>query len=199
MATPDTLFTVLGFESRPTWKMCPAERLAIIGLIEVLRPLVTLELGHGHGTCTEWLAKYSHSVYSVDQSPWVIESCKRWGNVHPLHMTTSDALNSFISKGSRFDLAIVDAGHSYKAGRSDLEGTLKIADVILLHDTFNPQCRAGYTDALEGSGAFADLDFLSGGQQSDGGWGGLGVVLPKIPDHSIRSISPRMPYVAVPN
>ena len=42
-----------------------------------------------------------------------------------------------------FDLAIIDADHSKNAVFNDVTGILPHSEVILMHDSFNPECRKG--------------------------------------------------------
>ncbi len=54
---------LLGLEKSQSWMMAPNERLAIIGIINIIKPISVLELGYASGGCTEYLSKYSKNVY----------------------------------------------------------------------------------------------------------------------------------------
>lgn len=189
---PSNLAKFLSIEPENNWLMSPVERLVIIGLLEIVRPARTLELGHRFGGCTEWMCRYSGEVHSVDVDPWVIESCKRWPNAHPVHADTQTAMRDFEQRGVHFDFALVDADHSYESARDDLMTAARIADIIVLHDSFNPVCRSGYVAALEQMNAYSDLDLADGHIQSDGIWGGLGIVVTSIPKGTQRQFTPRL-------
>ena len=190
MSSPH-LAKFLSVEPENRWLMSPVERFVLLGLLELLRPARTLELGHRFGGCTEWLCRYSGEVHSVDLDIAVVESCKRWPNAHPVQADTQSALRDFASRNLRFDFALVDADHAFASARDDLLGAVRLADVVVLHDSFNPECRAGYLAALEQVDAYADLDLADGHIQSNGLWGGLGIVVPGLPRVTKRHLTPR--------
>lgn len=190
--TRSHLATFLSLDPADRWLMSPVERMVMIGLLEVLRPARTLELGHRFGGCTEWLCRYSGEVHSVDIDAGVVESCKRWPNARPVHADTQGAMREFERAGMRFDLAVVDADHSFVAARDDLLGAVRLADVVVLHDSFNPECRSGYVAALAAIDAYADLDLADGHIQTDGLWGGLGIVVPGLPRSTKRCLTSRL-------
>jgi hypothetical protein len=189
-APSQTLNAVLGLEPS-TWMMSPAERLAVIGLIYLLRPKSVLELGSGDGGLTRWLAQLVPEVTTVDLNPRVRTACEGLGNVMAMCMTTTEALDQFAQEGRRFDVVMVDADHSAKGTRQDLEGALCISDIVLMHDTFHPSCRAGIEQALAGRDVYANLDLVEGGLQPDGLWGGLGLVMSALPKSSRIFVTPR--------
>ena len=185
------LVKFLSCEEENRWLMSPVERLVIVGLLELLRPARALELGHRFGGCTEWLCRYCGEVHSVDIDPAVVESCQQWSNAIPVHADTQTAIREFSRRGVRFDFALVDADHSFAAARDDLLGAAGLADVVVLHDSFNPECRAGYLAAAQQLDAFVDLDLADGHLQEDGLWGGLGIVVPGLRGAS-RHMTPRV-------
>jgi hypothetical protein len=163
------------------WAMTPAERLVVVGLLELLRPATALELGHLAGGCTAWLSRYCQEVFTCDIDRRVVASSKRFANVQALHMTSAKALALLKRQGRHLDLIVIDADHSFEGACRDLRGALPLADVILLHDSSNPTCRSGYQEALKDHDVYADLDLVEGHVQPDGLWGGLGVVLTQLP------------------
>jgi len=182
----------LSLEPENRWMMSPVERLVIVGLLEILKPNRSLELGHRFGGCTEYIAKYSREVVSVDIDETVLESCKRWKNVEAMHADSSSALMDLSARGKRFDFALIDADHSFASARDDLLKTAALADTIVLHDSFNPECRSGYLAALEQLDVYSDLDLADGHIQSDGLWGGLGVVVTSLKRDTKRHLTPRI-------
>lgn len=173
------------------WMMAPSERLALVGLLAMLRPRRTLELGCAQGVLTGWLSEYSEQVISVDIDAHVLRVAEALPNVVGLHMTTDEATQRFAAEGRRFDLTIIDADHSREGVRRDLEAAIGFSDVIVLHDTYHPPCRDGMTAVLERHDVFADLELVPGGLQTDGLWGGLGVVLPGVPRGAAAFVTPR--------
>jgi hypothetical protein len=108
-------------------------------------------------------------------------------------MTTAAAITRFRTEGRRFELAFIDADHTHDGARDDLRGVLPMAEVILMHDTTNPPCRAGYVEALRGAGCWHDLDLVEGHIQVDGMWGGIGIVVPSVPITAKTCITARTP------
>jgi predicted O-methyltransferase YrrM len=160
----------------PDWLMTMAERFALIGLLDVLKPKEVLELGVRFGGATEHLSRFSKQVTSVDLDAQVLDVAKRYNNVVALCMNTGKALDGFIASGKRFDLCIVDADHSYHGAKSDLEKAIKVADVIICHDSMNPECSRGYQDALnqcKGEYIYSKMDAVL----NEGIWGGFLLVL----------------------
>jgi hypothetical protein len=151
-----------------------------------------LEIGHRLGGCTRWFSEYSGHVWTVDVDPHVIESSKRFPNVTPMHMTSTEAMKRLASQGQRFELALIDGDHSTEVACSDLQQAMELCDVIVLHDAANPACRKGYKEALQGKSVVADLDWIDGRLQPDGLWGGLGIVLTTLPSSLERVITPAL-------
>lgn len=159
------------------WHMFPSERLALIGLLQTIKPKKTLEIGHFLGGCTKYLSLYSEEVFTVDINPYVIESSKRFNNVRPFNTHSLKAMENFLLQDLRFDLAIIDGDHSKDGAAADVTAAMKIADVIIMHDAANPECRRGYSKALVNSDAYYDLDFVDGKYLVNGAWGGFGLIL----------------------
>jgi hypothetical protein len=128
------------------------------------------------GGATKWLSKYSEQVITVDVNEFVRRACKDYSNVEAWNCSTSEAATKIQQQNLKFDLAVVDADHSRKAVKADIEGLLDCTEVILMHDSFNPDCRRGMLDALEHQSSHAyNLDFVSSNLKHDGLWGGFGI------------------------
>ncbi len=159
--------------------MLQNERFYIMGLLHTLKPKRTLELGCRFGGCLEYLASFSDHVVTVDLDSQVICIGNKYNNVTPLCMDTKRALDGFIASGKRFDLCIVDADHSYAGAKADLERAMKIADVIVCHDTQDRDCRSGYEAAINGNPElirYANLDACP----NFGVWGGLALIITNV-------------------
>lgn len=190
MGVPTPLRRVLGLDALG-WMMAPSERLAIVGLLAMLRPKTALELGCADGGLTSWLSTYAEAVVTVDIDEKVLRVAASLPNVTPLHMTSAEATCRLEAEGRRFDLTVVDADHSAAGVRRDLESALRFSEVIVLHDTYNPDCRAGIVEVLAGRDVYHDLDLVPGGLQPDGLWGGLGIVIPGLSVSEPRHVTPR--------
>lgn len=160
------------------WLMSAREKLCLIGLLELLRPKKSLEFGFHRGGATSWLAKFSDSVITVDVNEYVDDAAKSFTNVTSWNSTTDEAVERIKKQQLSFDLAIIDADHSRKAVSRDLQGILPYADIILLHDSSNPDCRKGMLDVLGKQDSHAySLDLISSSIKHDGLWGGIGIAV----------------------
>lgn len=172
------------------WMMNPAERLAIIGLLEVLRPGRALEIGYGYGGFTRVLSRYAAEVHTVDTHERVLAISRELPQVTAWHATSDEVLSRFAREGARFDFCLLDGDHSRAAARRDLDAAIGIAEVIVMHDAGNPECRAGYAEALAVHDVYANLDWVDGRIQVDGPWGGFGLVLTGYPRNQPYRITP---------
>lgn len=158
------------------WLMSTREKLGLIGLLELLKPKTVLEFGYHRGGATKWLSRYSGSLITVDVNEFVGQAENDFQNVRAWNCTTQEALKRIKNDSLHFDLAIVDADHSRVAVASDIRGLLDHANLILMHDSCNPDCRKGMKDALKDQTSHAYyLDFITSIYKHDGLWGGLGL------------------------
>lgn len=130
--------------------------MGLQALLERMRPELSLEIGTYQGGSLQVLAHYSREVISVDIDPEVARHLKpffnnvefRVGNSHTLLPSLIGELNQ---AGKQPDFVLIDADHSTEAVRRDIEAVLQIRIckpmVILMHDSFNPECRAGILSA----------------------------------------------------
>lgn len=157
----------------PNWLMTSAERCAIIGLISRLEPTHTLEIGYRFGGCTGFLAEFSKQVSSVDLDANVLNAGNHWTNAKGYHENSVDFLKRAIEEGRRFDFAVIDGDHSTHGAAQDVKLAIQCCDVIVLHDSMNPECRQGYLNGLKDFGGYYNLDFVL----NSGIWGGLGIII----------------------
>jgi hypothetical protein len=105
------------------------------------------------------------------------------------HKILPELLERFANEGRTVDFVLVDGDHSREGVRQDMEDLLASPainrTVVVLHDTFNGEVRAGITDvdyASYPAVAFVELD-MTGGYMARTGpfagqlWGGLGVMV----------------------
>lgn len=172
--------------------MTAAEKAALIGLLHLLRPRTVLEFGFRNGGSCCWFSALAGEVVSVDIDPTCATRAAQWGNVRFLAMDTVQAARQLRAEGRRFDLMLVDAEHSKAAAGADVTAGLELADVILVHDSYNPCVRAGVKQALKGRDVYCDLDFVPGCLQSNGLWGGFALVVPALRRHEGYNYDPRI-------
>jgi hypothetical protein len=162
--------------SNVDWLMSTREKLGLIGLLHCLKPKKVLELGYHRGGATKWLSQFSEHVISVDVNEFVLEAPNLFQNVEAWNCPTLEASTRIKKERLFFDLAIVDADHSRQAVSADINGIISHTDIILMHDSFNPDCRKGMIEALKNQNSHAYyLDFIPSICKNDGLWGGLAI------------------------
>lgn len=154
--------------------MSIAERLAFQALLERIKPKLSLEIGTYQGGSLQVLSHYSQKVVSVDIDPKVETRLKplfanvefRTGNSTTLLPSLVEEMNGI---GKQPDFVLIDADHSAEAVRRDIEAVLQFKIlkpmVILMHDSFNPDCRAGILSARwvnHPQVAAVEVDFVQG-------------------------------------
>ena len=158
------------------WLMSTREKLALIGLLHCLKPKKVLELGYHHGGATKWLSEFSEQVITVDVNEFVADAPNLFHNVEAWNCTTLEATSRIKKNNLFFDLAIIDADHSRQAVSADINGIINHSDIILMHDSFNADCRKGMIDALQNQKSHAYyLDLIPAVSKKDGLWGGLAI------------------------
>jgi hypothetical protein len=180
------------------WLMSPAEQTALIFMLSHLRPKVSIEIGTRFGGSLQAIAKYSQHVYSVDIDPDVPKRMKgRYSNVTYLTGDSDQVLPPLIARLNResaeVGFVLVDGDHSVEGVRKDIDHVLTLVPsaplYVVMHDSFNPDCRAGLKLANWLACPFVhavELDFIPGvvhpSPDSRGQlWGGLalGVLSPE--------------------
>ena len=160
----------------PDWLMSTREKLGLIGLLHCLKPKKVLELGYHRGGATKWFSEFSEKVISVDVNEFVPNAPNLFHNVEACHCPTLEAASRIKAENLFFDLAIIDADHSRQAVSADINGIISHSDIILMYDSFNPDCRKGMIDALENQKSHAYyLDFIPSVSKGEGLWGGLAI------------------------
>jgi Methyltransferase domain len=177
------------FETDP-WQMSLGERAALEGVLSQVKPRLALEIGTAEGGSLARIAAHSTEVHSID-----LVRCPAPQPDHvTLHVGDSRELlpallGGFASEGRTVDFALVDGDHSRAGVRQDLIDLLDSPaisrTVIVMHDTFNGEVRAGITDVDFASNpevALVELD-MTGGYMARTGpfagqlWGGIGLVI----------------------
>jgi hypothetical protein len=177
------------FEVEP-WQMSFGERAALEGVLSQVKPRLALEIGTAEGGSLARIAAHSDEVHSIDMArcpaPQPDHVTLHVGDSHEL---LPRLLERFASEGRTVDFVLVDGDHSRAGVRRDLVDLLESPavsrTVLVLHDTFNGEVRAGITDvdfAAYPAVALVELD-MTGGYMARTGpfagqlWGGIGLVV----------------------
>lgn len=182
-------------------EMSPGEQAVLEGLLAMVEPKVSVEIGTYTGGSLWHIASRSDEVHTFDLVSHVTEKLP---NV-TYHLGDSAievprVLSALAADGKSVDFAFVDGDHARAGVRRDTENLLNSPamrrGVIAFHDIANEDVRAGVQDGIRGRTdlAFVDLSFVVPAATSrllGEAWGGLGVVIVD-PD---RSIWPHPPEV----
>jgi len=180
------------------WQMSHSERLALMALLHRYNPEVCIEVGTFRAGSLSLIAQYAKKVFSIDIDPTIPNKYGHLSNVHFLTGRSSEVLPPLLKElnesGLGVDFILIDGDHSRQGIMEDLNILLAYEPIhpliVLMHDSFNPECREGMLQAnWHGSEYlhFADLDFVPGRLIEHGGgghgemWGGLSLLtfLPK--------------------
>lgn len=175
------------------WQMMPWERIALTGLLSRLKPKGALEIGVYYGGSLSLTAPFVDEGIAIDIDPEVSQRFQPPSNVNIWIGDSSTlipkAVQYFSQPGKELNFVLIDADHSADGVRRDIELLLAIEVraplVVAMHDSGNPETRAGILSADWGRNPhchFVDLDFVPGqiieNSVSHGRaevWGGLGL------------------------
>jgi hypothetical protein len=177
------------------WLMMPGERAAIKGLLAELRPALAIDIGTSWGGSVRRIAAVAGHVHTFDlvrpPKPLPILDNVSF-HIGDSHVLLPKLLAQLADERKNVDFVLVDGDHTPEGVKRDVEDLLASPaisrTVILLHDTTNPDVRAGL-EAVDYAAwprvAQVDLDWIPGymlGEELDVAWCGLGMILVD-PDH----------------
>jgi cephalosporin hydroxylase len=145
----ETLFKPHGYTG-VDWAMTFAEKFAMVGILERLRPKVALEIGTLNGGSLSVISKYSGRVLSIDPDPNIRQRLEnQFCNVEFITEASQTALprliEGFNTNRDELGFVLIDGDHTEEGVRQDIQAVLKYRPVsalwILMHDSFNPDCR----------------------------------------------------------
>ena len=169
-------------------EMAYGEQAALIGLLELVQPTLTIEIGTYEGGSLALLADRSAEVDTFDLVSHVESHLP---NVR-YHLGDSaskvpELLEGFVESGRQVDFALVDGDYSRAGVRADALSLLASPaldrSVIVFHDVANEDVRAGVREAieqLEQRVAYANLSFVPPWVPNSALseiWGGLGLIV----------------------
>ena len=172
------------------WQMNHSERLAITALLSRHKPRCSIEIGTYRGGSLSLISQYSEIVFSIDIDPSLPEKFGHLKNVCFLTGPSSEILpillNELDNENFPVDFILIDGDHSAEGIKYDIECLLSYIPnrplLVMMHDSFNPECRRGMLEAKWQSSLYVDwvdLDFVPGriiehnGPTKGEMWGGL--------------------------
>jgi hypothetical protein len=173
------------------WQMNDSEKSALKSVLMTLEPKCSIEIGTYKGGSLSLISQFSDIVFSIDIDEEVKEKFACFRNVVFLTGPSEKILpllfNELRQKELSPDFILVDGDHSCEGVRRDINLILDYKPqkpmMVLMHDSFNPECRKGMLASDWRKTAYlqdADLDFVPGRIVEIGGglgemWGGLGM------------------------
>ncbi|MCR4298135.1 MAG: class I SAM-dependent methyltransferase [Gallionella sp.] len=162
------------FNAHDAWEMTDSERLALIGLLAKLRPECAIEIGIYRAGSLSSLSRYCKKVYALDIDP-TCESQFR-GKFQNVEFVTGDSkqtlpqvLAKIEASQESLGLVLIDADHSREGIQHDIDSILRYTPsaplYIVMHDSFNPECRKGIKEAnwsISPHVHLVELDFVAG-------------------------------------
>jgi cephalosporin hydroxylase len=156
------------------WEMTDAERLALTGLLAKLRPECAIEVGVYRAGSLSVLSQYCKKVYALDIDP----TCEAQfhDKFHNVEFVTGDSRLTLPQVLAQIEAAqeslgfiLIDADHSREGIQHDIDSVLRYTPgaplYIIMHDSFNPECRRGIKEAKWSTSPhvhMVELDFVAG-------------------------------------
>ncbi len=159
----------------PGWQMTTAERAALLQVLRVARPAHAIEIGTAQGGSLSAIAQFAGQVYTLDKEASCAEALAgRFANVRFLTGSSAETLPPLIQEltatRAALGFALIDGSHEHAKVQADIENLLTFCPTecplyVLMHDSFNPGCRAGIAEANWAASPhvhMVELDFVTG-------------------------------------
>jgi hypothetical protein len=178
-------------------------------ILAQIKPQCAIEVGTETGATLAIIAKHAKKVVSIDIDPRVKTTLEgQFKNVVFItgssHTALPEVLKRVAEMNTPIDFIFIDGDHSAEGVREDIEHVLnyrpKTRLVVMMHDSFNPECRRGILAADWQRSSychFVDVDFAPGVLHPDEPvrrqmWGGLGfaLFLPTERKHELKIMAP---------
>ncbi|OIQ21917.1 MAG: hypothetical protein BM549_08255 [Lacinutrix sp. MedPE-SW] len=175
------------------WSMTRNERYGFLYLLQKIKPKVAIEIGTFNGGSLQVISKYADKVYAIDTDKTIVERLgNQFSNVEFLIGDSKEILPKLIKQiqdnGEQLEFALIDGDHSTKGVAADIKNLIKYKPQsnfsIVLHDSFNPNCRKGMKLVDYNANKhvhYVELDFISGVFAPDNlkreMWGGLAHII----------------------
>src|ERR1700761_8613071 len=134
-------------------EMSYGEQAALNGILSVLRPRLSLELGTFRGGSLTPIAAYSHEVHTFDLASHVSQALSNVTyHIGDSRITLPRVLSELAQARRHVDFVLVDGDHSRAGVAADMTNLLRSpalsSTVILLHDCANEGVREGARNAI---------------------------------------------------
>lgn len=175
------------------WCMTRNERYCFTKLLEKLKPKVAIEIGSFDGGSLQVISKHSEKVYALDIDVTLKDRLKgKFDNVTFLIGDSKEILPKLIKElqqhNESIEFVLIDGDHSELGVKADIENMINYVPAqslnIILHDSFNPECRRGMKAVNYNANKhvhYVELDYITGSFEPSGlkneMWGGFGHIV----------------------
>tara|TARA_B100000900_G_C20587498_1_gene720221 strand:- start:237 stop:1013 length:777 start_codon:yes stop_codon:yes gene_type:complete len=186
-------FSSFKIDSDLEWQMSRAEKYCLIEILRKINPEVAIEVGTYKGGSLQVLSKFSKTVHSIDISPEPKKFLNSKFNNVKFHVGDSNKLlDELISKikleNKKIEFILIDGDHTKEGVKKDIKAIISHEFnnplTIIIHDSFNPQCRKGIKSInykLYKNIEHIDLDYITGclspNKDYNEMWGGFGIIV----------------------
>lgn len=185
---------LIGIDPSIEWQMESSEQLALLALLQNMKPECAIEVGSRWGGSMQILSRFAKRVISCDIDP----TCKeRLGSRYPnAEFVTGDSQDTLpvlmkqLQKDSvKVGFLLIDGDHSARGVEADIHGILEYVPscpmYVIMHDSFNPDVREGIRRARWAANPYVhsvEIDFIPGVLHQGGDadremWGGFGLAV----------------------
>lgn len=185
---------LIGIDPAIEWQMESSEQLALLALLQNLRPECAIEVGSRWGGSMQILSRFAKRVISVDIDP----TCKeRLGPKYPnAEFVTGDSqhtlpvlMKQLQTEGVKVGFLLIDGDHTARGVKADIAGLVDYVPscpmYVIMHDSFNPDVREGIRSADWARNPHVhsvEIDFIPGVLHQGGDadremWGGFGLAV----------------------
>lgn len=161
------------------WQMNHSERLALTAILSRLKPLCSIEVGTYKGGSLSLISQYSKMVFSLDIDPSISDKFGYFKNVSflisPSAISLPLLLKELDAENIPVEFVLIDGDHSAEGVKHGLDTLMSYVPkkplFVVLHDSFNPECRRGMLEANWDKSPYVhwvDIDFIPGRLVEDG-------------------------------
>ena len=156
------------------WLMTDAERSALTALLSKLRPMCSIEIGTYEAGSLGTISRFCKHVYTIDIDPAFRDLYgEKFPNVEFIVGKSEETLPPLLEKiqksGEPLGFVLIDGDHSENVIRHDIENVLRYIPAqplyMIVHDSFNPDCRRGILTANWQSNPYVhmlEVDYIVG-------------------------------------
>jgi Methyltransferase domain len=163
------------FDTLPLhWQMTRWEKYGFTSILQAAKPKVGIEIGTYQGGSLQVIANHADKIYSIDLDATLKD--RLGGQLPNVEFLTGDSrqilpalLNRIMQRGEELGFVLIDGDHSIEGVRCDINNVLRYTPLrpvfIVLHDSFNPDCRKGILTAdwsMCDHVHYVEVDFVPG-------------------------------------